>query len=301
MKAISDAEAAIVAASEAAALAEAAKVSGASTDAVDGAKESDVVLEVADLGDKLDSANFAAVPDAIERGVVVAAVAAATSSDRPHSKQNSRRPNNEGEKGRGFKSNSNRETRSEHKSGYEGGGEGRHEGRGDGRLEGRGEGRGRGRGEGRGRGRGEGREAGSGRGGRHSGRENRDSAGRGAAVVPSTPAAPVGPPPVPVVRVQVPLNMNMIGKGSNSGRKAKDPTATPTPTVLKVVPCRPIPMHPMQSTIFSSLPMSSCQSTLFSVLPFLSNNVIHCVFTRFTGSPCSSCGSTERLFRSRRR
>lgn len=204
---------------------------GTNIEGSDALKESLVSVDVATLGDKLESANIAVVPQAIERGVVVAA---ATSSDRPHSKQNSRRPSNDGEKGRGSKSHPNREPRSEHRSGYEGGGEGRHEGRGEGRVDGRGEGRGRGRGEGRGRGRGEGREGGSGRGGRHSGRENRDSAGRGATVVSVTPAVPVGPPPVPVVRAQVPLDMNMIGKGSNTGRKARDPSAPTTATVVKV-------------------------------------------------------------------
>lgn len=190
----------------------------------------DAAADISAISAKLEKVPLDSTSQAIERGVVVPA--AATSSDRPLSKQSSRRPSTDSDKGKGGRSNSGREGRGrgdskyEGRGGFEGRGEGRHEGRGEGRHEGRGEGRGdgRGRSEGRGRGRGEGRES-SGRGGR--GRDNRDSAVR-APAAPSAPSAPVAPA---VARVQVPLNMNMIGKGSNTGRKAADGSKDSTPAV----------------------------------------------------------------------
>lgn len=182
----------------------------------------DVAADISAIGVKLEKVALDSTSQAIERGVVVPA--AATSSDRPLSKQSSRRPSTDSDKGKGGRSNSGREGRGrgdgkyEGRGGFEGRGEGRHEGRGEGR------GDGRGRSEGRGRGRGEGRES-SGRGGR--GRDSRDSAVRApaAVVVPAAPAAPA------VARVQVPLNMNMIGKGSNTGRKPADASKDSTPAV----------------------------------------------------------------------
>ena len=182
----------------------------------------DAAADISAISAKLEKVSLDSTSQAIERGVVVPA--AATSSDRPLSKQSSRRPSTDSDKGKGGRSNSGREGRGRGDSKYEG--RGGFEGRGEGRHEGRGEGRGdgRGRSEGRGRGRGEGRES-SGRGGR--GRDNRDSAVR-APAAPSAPSAPVAPA---VARVQVPLNMNMIGKGSNTGRKAADGSKDSTPAV----------------------------------------------------------------------
>ena len=190
----------------------------------------DAAADISAISAKLEKVSLDSTSQAIERGVVVPA--AATSSDRPLSKQSSRRPSTDSDKGKGGRSNSGREGRGRGDSKYEG--RGGFEGRGEGRHEGRGEGRGdgRGRSEGRGRGRGEGRES-SGRGGR--GRDNRDSAVR-APAAPSAPSAPVAPA---VARVQVPLNMNMIGKGSNTGRKAadgsKDSTSAVSAPVVKVM------------------------------------------------------------------
>ena len=140
---------------------------------------------------KIDGApleNVASV--AIERGTALPPQN--NNTDRPQSKQSSRKPNNDNDRGgRGGRSNAGREGR--------GGRDGKSEGRG-GRSEGRG--------------RGDSREN-SGRGGHH-----RDSSARPAAAPVVT--APAVPAPAPVPRTQVAINMNMIGKGTNNGRKATD-------------------------------------------------------------------------------
>lgn len=178
---------------EAAVLAEAAralKPADAATDALESAVQDLSVVDV-----NLDGAApvEGAGSVAIERGVPLPP--AAHSSDRPQSKQSSRRPSNESDsdrgRGRGGRSNAGRE------------GRGR-----DGKYEGRG-----GRGEGRGRG--DTREN-SGRGGHH-----RDSSARPSAA-PAVTAPAAAPVPAPVPRTQVPINMNLIGKGTNNGRKATE-------------------------------------------------------------------------------
>jgi hypothetical protein len=180
---------------EAAALAEAAralKPADAATDALESAVQDLSVVDV-----KLDGAApvEGAGSVAIERGVPLPP--AANSSDRPQSKQSSRRPSNESDtdggrgRGRGGRSNAGREGR---------GREGKYEGRG-------------GRGEGRGRG--DTREN-SGRGGHH-----RDSSARPSAA-PAVTAPAAAPVPAPVPRTLVPINMNLIGKGTNNGRKATE-------------------------------------------------------------------------------
>jgi hypothetical protein len=200
----------------------------------------DAAADVSAISVKLEKVALDSTSQPIERDVVVPA--AATSSDRPLSKQSSRRPSTDSDKGKGGRSNSGREGRGRGDSKYEG--RGGFEGRGEGRHEGRGEGRGdgRGRSEGRGRGRGEGRES-SGRGGR--GRDNRDSTVRAPAAA-ATPSAPVAPA---VARVQVPLNMNMIGKGSNTGRKAAEGCKDSTPTPAASAPVVKV----MTVTLFYSL------------------------------------------------
>lgn len=205
---------------EAAALAEAAralKPADAATDALESAVQDLSVVDV-----KLDGAApvEGAGSVAIERGVPLPP--AANSSDRPQSKQSSRRPSNESDtdrgRGRGGRSNAGREGR---------GREGKYEGRG-------------GRGEGRGRG--DTREN-SGRGGHH-----RDSSARPSAA-PAVTAPAAAPVPAPVPRTQVPINMNLIGKGTNNGRKATEASKE------AVVPAGAPVVKVRSLIIFSAIPI----------------------------------------------